>query len=76
MAKLEIIKTKIDKKPYGAQVTFTFRDGSNLQLGFQYNDPEDPDKEPFWDYVYSRETFESLDSAVDDYVTYLTETEG
>ena len=73
MANLEVIKKHIEKKPYGAQVTFTFGDGSSLQLGFQYNEPDDPEKETFWDYIYSMNTFETLEDAIDDYVTYITE---
>jgi hypothetical protein len=56
-------KTKIEKTKYGAKVTFS--DGSSMD--FQKNSNGQ------WDYDGSRDMFDDLESAIDDYVTYVTE---
>ena len=64
------MEDQIIKKEFGATVIFA-EDGH--QMNFQFNSDDDPDHEDFWDYNGSRDTFESLEDAIDDYVTYVTE---
>lgn len=66
------MKDQIEKTEFGATVAFA--DESIPTMNFQFNtDNDDPDREPFWDYDGSRDTFQTLEEAIDDYVTYVTE---
>ena len=62
---------QIKKTDFGATVTFA--EESIPAMNFQFNTDNDPDHENFWDYAGSRDTFETLEDAIDDYVTYVTE---
>lgn len=64
---------KIQKTTFGATVTFEETDAlGECTMNFQYNAGDD-ERDPFWDYDGSGDTFETLESAIDDYVTYQTE---
>jgi len=66
------MKKQVKKTDFGAIVYFS--DDSIPSMEFQYNEPGAFDEfESFWDYAGSRDTFETLEDAIDDYVTYVTE---
>jgi hypothetical protein len=56
-------KANVQTTSFGATVTFS--DGSTMN--FQKNENGQ------WDYADSRDMFDDLESAIDDYITYLTE---
>ena len=62
---------QIQKTDFGA--TVTFNDATIPSMNFQFNTDNDPEHETFWDYKGSRDPFETLEDAIDDYVTYVTE---
>ena len=54
--------------PFGATVTFD--DGSTMNFELW---AATADRAAYWDYDGSRDTFNTLEDAIDDYVTYVTE---
>jgi hypothetical protein len=56
-------KANVQTTSFGATVTFS--DGSKMNFQRSENGQ--------WDYADSRDMFETLEDAIDDYITYLTE---
>jgi hypothetical protein len=60
---------KIEKTPFGATVTFD----NGATQNFQFNPAKEEGFDAFWDWDGSLDVSPTLEAAIDDYVTYVTE---